>query len=366
MGFDSGSVNFRLFYLREQMTAEVLSRFEARMIPPLETLTSEGLHGWIGPDHALDRDLSEEHCCLGPYLHLSHVTADKKIPPSTLRAYVKAEERVEMRARNMTFLPRAVKTEVRERITDELMAHALPSFASLPLLIDLDTNLLLASAMSQGCMDMFCPFFKETTGVMPIPLTPENAALARRQINAKDLLPANFTPDTSVDVPYEVALGNEFMTWLLFFWEREGGTFKCDGEQCGMMIEGPLLMYAEGAGSFETVLRKGTPLDSRELGVALYAGKKLKRAKVTLTQGECVVSATIDATEFTFSSMKLPRSEQDDALGIFQDRMEAIKKFNQMWFYLFDKFLDLRSHPAQWERTLGDLRAWIDARFRRD
>ncbi len=362
MGFDTGTVNFRMFYLREEITVEALADFQNFMIPPLNTLASEPLHGWIGPAHALDYDLSEEHCSFTAYLHLAYLTAEKKVPPSTLRAYVKLEESIEKKARDIEFLPRAVKTEVRERVTEDLMRQALPSFASIPLVVDMRNQLLLCAAMTDNTADVICPFFKQTTGTLPILVTADTAALMRHQINTKDLTPVNYTPNPQIEVPYETALGNDFLTWLLFFWERSGGTFKYNDMTAGLMIEGPLLMYAEGPGSFETVLRKGTPLDSRELGMALYCGKKLKRAKVTFTCGEQIVSATVDSDEFSFRGMKLPKSEQDDAIGVFQDRMASIELFRECWFTLFDEFIKLRTHGDTWQETIQAMRQWIDAR----
>lgn len=362
MGFDNGSVNLRMFYLREPFTVEMLDAFARDVIPPINTLGAEPLHGWIGPSHALDRDFSEEHCSFTAYLHLSYLTAEKKIPPSTLRAYVKQEEEVEKKAREIAFLPRAVKTEVKERITAMLLTDALPSFASIPFVVDMRNKLLLCAAMSDNATDAFAPFFKGTTGTMPILITAETAALSRHQVNAKDLIPVNYTPNPAIEVPYEVSLGNDFFTWLLFFWEHNGGTFDLDGTVGGMMIEGPLLMYAEGPGAYETVLRKGTPLDSRELGVALYCGKKLKRAKVTFTCGETIVSSTIDADDFSFRGMKLPKSEQDDSVGIFQERMAAVELFRECWLTLFDQFITLRTNNIAWRDALEEIRAWIEAR----
>ena len=52
------------------------------------------------------------------------------------------------------------------------------------------------------------------------------------------------------------------------------------------MLEGPLTFFREGEGAHEAVLRKGTPLNSREAGTALYCGKKLKRAKLVLAEGD--------------------------------------------------------------------------------
>ncbi len=362
MGFESGNVNFRLFYLQPEFDSSLVERFAAHAMPPIATLGYEPIHGWAGADHPLDREITEEHCCFTSAIHLTYVTAEKKIPPSTLTAFCKVEESIERKAREIEFLPRAVKMEVKQRVTDMLIKDALPVFATLPLVVDLRNRLLLAAAMSDAQVDKLLPAFKETAGTMPVLLTPETAALRRRQMNVNDMIPVLYTPDDHIEVPYEISLGTDFFTWLLFYWEKEGGAFPLDGDTCGMMIEGPLTFYHEGAGAHEAVLRKGTPLDGRELGMALYCGKKLRKAKVTFTRGETIVSATLDAADFSFRGMKLPKGEQGDAVGQFQERMAGIEFFWTCWLTLFDRFLDLRANPAAWEATVEKIKSWIEAR----
>lgn len=362
MGFESGNVNFRLFYLQHEFDSALVERFAAHAAPPIETLGYEPIHGWVGPAHLLDRDFSEEHCCFTSAIHLSYMTAEKKIPASTLSTFCKVEEELEMKAREIQFLPRALKMEVKQRVTDMLMKDALPVFTAIPIVVDLRNRLLLAAAMSDAQVDKLLPYFKETAGVMPVLLTPETAAMKRRQMNVNDMLPVLYTPDPHIEVPFEISLGTDFFTWLLYFWEKEGGTFSMDGSTCGMMIEGPLTFYHEGAGAHEAVLRKGTPLDGRELGIALYCAKKLRRAKVTFTRGEEIVSATMDATDFSFRGMKLPKSEQEDAVGRFQERMACIEMFWSCWLTLFDRFLDLRADAGSWSDTVEKMKQWVENR----
>ena len=217
----------------------------------------------------------------------------------------------------------------------------------------------LAGALSDKQIDTLSPAFKETAGTLPILLTPETAALRRRQVNANDLEPVSFSPDPALEPPPESTLGMDFLTWLWFAWEKEGGVYHLpDGREFGIMLEGPVTFFREGLGAHEAVLRKGTPLNSREAGTALYCGKKLKRAKVVIAQGDEVFSATMDA-DFAFRSVKLPKGEQTEAAGKFEERMLFLETFWTAWLSLFDRFLDLRTDPKQWPKTLEAMRQWI-------
>ena len=102
MGFESGSLSFHAFYLSKGFEPGDIERFAARPLPPIKTLVGDQpLHGWAGPLHALDGDLTEAHCWRGDWLWLAHVTARKAVPPSFLRATLLAELEIERRARDV-------------------------------------------------------------------------------------------------------------------------------------------------------------------------------------------------------------------------------------------------------------------------
>jgi hypothetical protein len=252
-----------------------------------------------------------------------------------------------------------VKTEVKQRVTEMLLPKMPPTLSSIPVVVDFRNGLLLASALSDKQIDTLSPVFKETAGSLPILLTPETAALRRRQVNANDLEPVSFSPDTSIEPPVESTLGMDFFTWLWFAWEKQGGVYHLpDGREFGIMLEGPLTFFREGQGAHEAVLRKGTPLNSREAGTALLCGKKLKRAKVVIAHGDEVYSATLDA-DFAFRSLKLPKAEHADPVGKLHERLLLIEPYRAAWLSMYARFLDLRTDPKQWSKTLDAMRQWI-------
>ena len=362
MAFDSGSVSFRLFYLQQQYDSSLIDAFAQHVAPPIEALNRDPIHGWVTGRHLFDRALSDETCVIGPYLHAQWLRAEKKVPAALLRAYVQMEEDLERRARETDFLPRAVRAEVKQRVTESLLPKMPPTLTSIPVVVDFRNDLLVAAAMSDKQIDTLSPAFKETAGTLPILLTPETAALRRKQVNANDLEPVSFSPDTALEPPHESTLGMDFFTWLWFTWEKEGGVYHLpDGREFGVMLEGPLTFFREGQGAHEALLRKGSPLNSREAGTALLCGKKLKRAKVVIAHSDEVFSATVDA-DFAFRSLKLPKGEQTEAAGRFEERMLFIETFWSAWLSLFDRFLDVRTDAHAWPKTLDAMRQWI-ARF---
>jgi len=359
MAFDQGAVNFRLFYLQDTLSSSIITNFADNAAPPLVTLNRDPISGWVTGKHLLDREITDEKCVFGPYLYTMLMKAERKVPEALLKAHCKLEEEVELRARGVAFLSRTVRSEIKQRVIDSLLPDMPPTLTSIPSVIALSNNLLLSGAMSDKQMDAFNPYFKQTTDTLPILLTPETAALKRKQVNHNDLPLTSFSPDLSVEPPPVTTLGMDFLTWLWFEWEKNGGIHKnSDGEEFGYMLEGPLTFFREGEGAHEAVLRKGMPLNSREATTSLICGKKLKKVKFTLAHKEKVYTVAVDS-EFAFRTMKLPKIEQMESNGIFQERMRLIELFLNDWFSLFDRFLDLRANTGDWNDTVDKMRSWI-------
>jgi hypothetical protein len=359
MGFDSGTVSFRVFHLRQGLTRDSIEQFAAMAAPPIETLSRDAIQGWVSWRHLLDREVTEDRCVFSSWMHLALMRAERKIPGALLRAYCRLEEEIERKARGADFLDRKARSEVKERVVSQLLPTMPPTLTGTAAVVDFRNDRVLAEAMSDAQIDRFCPFFRETTGQMPLLLNAETLALLRARVNATDLMPASFTTDAEVENEIQTSLGLEFLTWLWYAWEKDGGVFRLkNGDECGYMLEGPLLFFREGKGAHEAVLRKGTPLLSREAGMALFCGKKLKRAKFTLARGEQAWTATIDA-DFAIRGLKLPPSDQPDPTGQFQERMLAVETFLEAYFELYDRFLALRCNPAEWSLCLNGLHTWV-------
>ncbi len=362
MGFESGSVGFRLFYLQQSFTREIVARFAAMAAPPVETLGREPIHGWVTGRHLLDRQIREETCVLGGYLHVSLMRAERKLPEALLRAYCRLEEEVELKARDAALLPRQVRAEIKSRIIEQLLPTMPPTLSGIPAVLDFRNELLLAGAMSDKQLDIFSAYFRETTGSLPIVLTPSTAALHRKQVNARDLSPTSFSPDPDVAPADETDLGMEFLTWLWHHLESGGGNVTLtDGASYGLLLEGPATFFCEGEGAHEAVLRKGTPLVSREAGTALVCGKQLRRARLTVAKGDLLWGAQIDS-ELSIRGLKLPKGEQMDPVGRFQERMLFIEEYWSLLLALYDSFLDVRSDAKAWPETVTAIREWAAQR----
>jgi hypothetical protein len=121
----------------------------------------------------------------------------------------------------------------------------------------------------------------------------------------------------------------------------------------------------EGQGAYEMVLRRGSPVLSAEAKSALLSGKKLRRALVTLTQGEDTWQTALDADEFVFRGLKLPETESFDFLGRFQERMILLDSYVGVFLRLYEVFLEQRIDAKGWGATVKDIHKWVADRSTR-
>jgi hypothetical protein len=351
-----------MFYVPEGVQEDAVSGFAKHAAPPIDTLGKDEINGWVTGRHLLDRNITEEHARVAGYLRLTLMKAQRKIPPPLLRAEVRMAELAEMEAQGVPFLKRQVRSEIKKSVIDRLLPTMPPHLTGVPIVDDHHGDILYAGAMSEKQVDALTYFFQRATGSAAVPLTPGAAALKRRKVNARDLGPTSFSPEYD-DGKASDSLGQDFLTWLWFFSEARGGILSLPGlGEFGVIIEGPLMFVLEGEGAHVTVLRNGEPLYSAEAKTSLLSGKKLRRARVTLARGEESWSVTLDAEEFVFRGLKLPKGDELDPVSRFQERMLAIETFREAILSTFDRFLEERADPARWKTTREDVHKWVAAR----
>jgi hypothetical protein len=363
LAFESGSISFRMFELDGSLPRDYVKRFASHAPPPLETLGREPIGGWVTGRHLLDSAINDETAHLAGYLRLTLMKAEKKIPEALLRAECRMEELAEMQESGAA-LKRQKRSEIRQEVSDRLFPTMPPTLTGLPMVYDPQHDALYAGAMSEKQVDAFVLAFREAAGRTPLPVTPAVAALKRKGVNARDVAPASFSPEIEDELVGN-SLGQDFLTWLWFFSEARGGLLATDDGEFGVMIEGPLTFVLEGNGAHEALLRKGSPLVSAEAKTSLLSGKKLKRAVLTMARGNDTWQAGVDADEFVFRGLKLPKGEQLDFVSRFQERMLALHAFQQAFLRFYDRFLEERGSAAQWKQTLREIRAWVSGRTAR-
>src|SRR5204862_435326 len=81
-------------------------------------------------------------------------------------------------------------------------------------------------------------------------------------------------------------LAQEFLTWLWFRCEVEGGEFDLEGGAAAVVVEDALSFTSWDPDGTKATVRGGTPTIRPEAASALAAGLTLKRAKLLVARGD--------------------------------------------------------------------------------
>lgn len=358
MSFESGSISFRLFDVPGGLPDGLHDRFSNAVLGSLDSLRDEEIHGWVAPRHLLDREITETTIWPSGFLRLTLCQAQRKIPASLLRAECRMEELAWMQAEQREYVNRKTRSEIKEQVIERLLPQMPPQLKGIDLCGDPAQKVLYATALSEKQLEALLIEFGKTTGIKLIALDPVSAAWSTAACRADQWSAWGLAGGQWADC----APGREFLMWLWFCSEAKGGQVVLpEVGEVSMLVEGPLLFDQEEQG--ETALRKGEPMISAETRAALLSGKKLRRAKVTLARsGEEQWVFTLDADQWVFRSMKLPKTEAIDPQGRFQERMEWLDTFRRIFLGLYRSFVVVRDDAAAC-RALGDeMKAWMLAR----
>src|SRR5271163_3483359 len=103
-------------------------------------------------------------------------------------------------------------------------------------------------------------------------------------------------------------LGRDFLTWLWFRCEAEGGEFDLGGRdgggQTAVMVEDALALVSVDEDGSVMTLRKGTPTARPEAANALAAGMALKKARVFVARGPREWQFTLDGETLDLGGLK--------------------------------------------------------------
>ncbi len=164
-------------------------------------------------------------------------------------------------------------------------------------------------------------------------------------------------------IQQKVFLGTEFATWLWFSSEQKDPTITLpDGETCEVVFEKDLILASEAGQAVASALKGESPSLAPEAVAALMAGKKVKRAKVSLVSGNMHWTFTLNGETFDWGSLKMeipPSLPFDEVVPV---RLNALEEFHRLFALLFDKFLSIRLDPDQWDELVIKMREWIGSK----
>lgn len=352
MSFENGSVGFRVLAGAIDQDA-LLDHASGNGLTDIDSIRDECPSGWMGPRHLLDGDLSAENCCTADgLLRLSLVQAQRKYPAGRLKAEVMREVEAWMKAEGRAYCPLKTRSELKQSVIERLLPDAPVGLSGIDLIVcgaPLD-SFTLTDALSERKMDALSMALgnahQRVRAVNPDFLCEEQG------INPHDLKPLPFTGghgERQTEM-FGFTLGREFLMWLLWSAETIHEVDLPEIGKVAVFVDGPLVMKADDA-RVETLRLQGeAPTISGEFSQAMAEGMLLKRARVTLTMpgtDDCY-QFEVDADEWTFRGVKLPKMEGSESReSAFLWRLNHLSKLWKWWTGLFGLFLAMRTRSAE-------------------
>lgn len=155
-------------------------------------------------------------------------------------------------------------------------------------------------------------------------------------------------------------LGMEFITWLCFLSQQEGGRVAIEGfDEFEIFFESPAQLAADYGDATVLTLKGGSPLESPEAGRALLEAKKISRARVRWNLRNQTYQFTVNAERLAVSSLKLPLPPGTSGMDLVLMRMELVEEFEKYLHSLFEVFLARRLDDKLWHAERRRIADWI-------
>ncbi|MGH7895787.1 MAG: hypothetical protein ACREQL_14035 [Candidatus Binatia bacterium] len=165
--------------------------------------------GWVAIHDPLATTFTPSDLFFHHYLVLGFRFDKRLVPPKLLMLERRRLENERKATRGVTTLGAAERREIRDEIASRLVARALPTPRLFDVIWNLDSGRVYFSGKLRAAREAFADSFRQTFGMMPVPLIPylaaEHVGLEPRQIDAvRAVEPSSLvatTGPTAGDVP---------------------------------------------------------------------------------------------------------------------------------------------------------------------
>ncbi|MCL2670031.1 MAG: recombination-associated protein RdgC [Syntrophaceae bacterium] len=369
MGLRKGTVTFSRYRLAGTLADGFPEFFNQRIRQNAFQISwrtaDEQVSGWVGLEDPLDKDFAYASYAQGRYLLFSLRIDRKTLPPALFRLRCLEAERKRLAESDQKKLYREQREALREAVRLELLAKTLPVPSIFEICWSVPGQTLLFSSLSEKRFEDLQVLFRDSFQLALIPYLPwesptETTSKVLQGGKTPTVLEAQQMPP-GVD---PAIVGREFLTWLWFKSEDQGGTLSVSGENPIGVTFLRRLVLESGEGEYaEQIVCSGLHADLKEGKEALRQGKKITAARLRLSQDKTEWEFTFKADRFYFQSLKLPtfpeqERDETDREGQLLERIYLIERPAQLMDILFQSFLEVRLSKG-WEGEQQRLLKWI-------
>jgi len=160
-------------------------------------------------------------------------------------------------------------------------------------------------------------------------------------------------------------LASEFLTWLWFRCETEGGTFDLPSGGLSIAVEDALQLASWDEDGVKASLRGGAPTKRPEAAHALAAGLLLSKARFVGARGGREWLFALDGQTLDLTSVKVVDPEDDDEPeDSLCDKLAAGEELRLAIDELYDVFLGLRLDDDWNAIEVERIRGWVSSKLK--
>lgn len=345
--------------------ADTLRRF---CFHPIDDVPEDKSVGWVNIDDMLDTEWRVSPPQKGGYLAFSMRMDIRRIQPAVLNKELRKalqEEEERNRETGKKFISRQRKLELREQVRLRLKSRMVPTPKVIDVIVDDEQPLIYITTTTPKEVETFCELFTRSFGISVAPLdffAEASIAFPEHNLDALEDTPFGAGAANSSVMP-GVILGRDFLSFLWFFSEQEGGAFtNAEGHGFSLdVLDSLAVTDATGTKVSASIGHVGGDnLSEAKLGIA--KGKKVCAAKLRLETEPDVFTCKIDQNG-ALSALRLPfvqtPEEGDDPDAVFLERMYLMGKFWKMLDTAFIQFLFARLDADYWKTAVARINLWL-------
>ncbi len=378
MGFTSGTVTFRRFFLAgdhpAEATTEWLEPIRLHAFGRNGVAGIDGVEtGWIRPTHLFDVKFDDlESLRVGRFVHLA-MRLDRTAPPAAIvKSYRLQEEAAALEASGREFLSKAERRQAREaaeaRAEEEARDGAFRRTAAFSALFDLGDGVCYLGNTSTKVAEKFMELVSDTFKLTLAPATPGELGLRlaehARLAEAWDQVEPSYLcdpPQADVELDFDPSrdyLGREFLLWL---WHRsvddDGEVAVTGGKRVQLAIHKSIQLACPWDVTGKTSVRRDDPAASPEARSGLAIGKFPTRLGLLLAANADEWPLTIDGKTGNISSAVLPASDEKDKAAFLEERFMRLRELSGVLDGLYGEFVRRRL-ASTWSKDLDALSRW--------
>lgn len=368
MGLQGGTVTLTRFYLPEPSVADFWSFVDESVREGAYRDSAEGGEapkGFVRWEDLFDASFPFAGYRKAEYVAFQFRMDQRKVPTLVLKQYERDAVQAYRAEHHGKDPPRHERLKMREAIQNHLLERVLPQPSGCEVVWSPAQHRLLVGTASLKMLEAFLEHFERIFKLHPVPLYHAHWAIYGLSLPQRlnDVLSGLISLKSPHAMHEGRFLGYEFLTWLWFLTETQGGRVPLKEKAFASIALGERVVLSRQDDGKERVICTTQAGALDEARTALRQGKMVEEAQWVVTSGDNEYVLGLDRDLWTVKGLKtpkqLPLSDEEDPDGRFLEKMFFIDEVLTVLDAAYREFLSLRLTSSWSSDVLPALKHWI-------